>query len=425
MPIYLDENGNPLMTAPGARSPFMDPPSEPTSEPVYLDDNGEPIQPQNDALARAGLDRGRLQTAVNVAKAAPTYLGGALGGITGGAFGGPLGAIAGSGFVGAAGSYVAGKALPLVRSAIKPTVSAMRTQAGASMTGLETQANRLAGVLLKNKWTKPEQAANAVQAAEQKLQGVLSGVGDDVVLDTAERIPRYLKAVQRSAQGKIAPGGDPAAVASVGDDVLRGPLAEDVVTTSMGPSPSGLVDEFGKPFQVPIEKTTRALRTNVTPTEGLTAARAQGRWGNRKSWGELKGAEQEGSKAAERAVRDSVKEAVPAARPILQEQGDALKAFPVLDRMAMREANRDQISLPAWVMAAGSGTPGARTALAALANYVRNNQLQMGMKAPAVGQALMQGAGRTGAISGEALRAALIAMLQGQDQASTLQGGSE
>jgi hypothetical protein len=250
-------------------------------------------------------------------------------------------------------------------------------------------------------------------------------VGDDVVLDTAERIPRYLKAVQRSAQGKIAPGGDPAAVASVGDDVLRGPLAEDVVTTSMGPSPSGLVDEFGKPFQVPIEKTTRALRTNVTPTEGLTAARAQGRWGNRKSWGELKGAEQEGSKAAERAVRDSVKEAVPAARPILQEQGDALKAFPVLDRMAMREANRDQISLPAWVMAAGSGTPGARTALAALANYVRNNQLQMGMKAPAVGQALMQGAGRTGAISGEALRAALIAMLQGQDQASTLQGGSE
>jgi hypothetical protein len=307
-----------------------------------------------------------------------------------------------------AGKYVAGKAVPLVRSAIKPTVASMRQQSGAAMTGVNAQANRLAGILVKNRWTKPEQASEAVQAAEKQLQDVLSGA-DDVALDTATRVPRYLGKLERSARTQIMPSHDVSAVRGANQSVLSGPLAEDVTTTTMKPSPSGLVDETGRPFQVPVDETTRALRTDVTPSEGLTIARGTGRWGNRKAWGELKGAEQEASKTAERAVRDSVKEAVPAAKPILQREGDALRAFPALDRMAFRE---DQISLPAWVMASGGGGA-TRTAGALLANYIRNNQLSMGVRAAGLGQALTMKAGSIGTMSAEALRAALLAALSG------------
>lgn len=433
--VYLDENGNEIPAK------------------VYLDDQGNPIgqPPTSTEHAKPFVNVGGRGTGLDVREsdAALQQHAPAIGGTIGALVGGIPGAAAGSAIgsaargddageitqnaliggttevggrylvapaVNAVGRLVAKSAIPLARAGIKPTVSFLKQQAGASRTGLTAQANRIAGTLVKNRWTNPEQAAEAIGAAERQLQGELAR-HPEAVLDTATRVPRYLGQLEASAGMQAMPSHDVATIASANKQVLRGPLAEDVVTEVMQPSPSGLVDEFGRPLQVPVEETSRALRTDISPTEGLDIARATGRWNNRKAWGELKGAEQEASKATERAIRDSVKQAVPTAKPILQKQGEALKALPVLDRMAQREGNRDVVSLPAWVMAS-HGTPAGGLG-AAVANYVRNNQLKLGVQAGRLGPAIMARSGQSGELSAATLRAALLELLANQPEPST------
>lgn len=306
------------------------------------------------------------------------------------------------------GSRLAGRALErlaprMVQAAVKPTVSQLRQQSGASMAGVQDQARRLTNILLRNRWTKPDQAADAVRTAEGQLQTELAR--NTTPLDTATRIPQYLASLQRSASAKIAPGSDPAAIRGVGRDVLEhGSLSEDV--TTMVPQPahaSAILGPTGQPIMrptPPVAVTSRAMRTDVTPAEGLTAARAQGRWRNRGAWGELKGAELEGSKAVERAVRDSVKDTVPSVRPLLRQQRDALTALPVLDRMAHRTANRDTVGLPAWVMAGPELAAGKVPFGAMVAQYLRNQQLPLGYRAQDVGRKL---SGVTGQLPSAAL----------------------
>lgn len=311
--------------------------------------------------------------------------------------------------ISAVGKGVSSLAPRAVQAAVKPTVTELRRQSGAAMSGLQGQANRVTGILLKNRWRNADQAAAAIKDAETKLQGALSGA-EDVAIDTATRVPRYLGKLERSASRQAMPSHDVATVRSASDRVMAGPLAEDVTTSVMRPSPSGLLDEFGKPMQVPVQESSRAMRTDVNPSEGLEIARATGRWNNRKSWGELKGAEQEASKATERAVRDSVKEAVPAAKPILQRQSDALTMYPILDRMALRQGNRDLVGLPAWI-GASSGGLGARSLMGMAAQFMRNQQLPLGYAAQDVGKFLMQNAGRGGTVAPNLLRAALLQTL--------------
>lgn len=316
----------------------------------------------------------------------------------------------------ATGRAVSNQAKPLVRSAVKPIVSQLKSQAGASRTGVSGQANRVADIILRRRIRTPEQAQAAVASSEQRLQGVLGALPADATVDTATRVPRYLGRLERSAGQQIMPRHDVGAVREAAGEVMKGPLAEDVTRTVMRPSPSGLVDDAGRPAMVPVDETTRAMRTNVHPSEALELARGSGRWGNKKAWGELKGAEQEASKTAERGVRDAIKASVPEAEPILREQGEALQILPVLDRMALREGNRDAISLPAYVMAAGGGSVPSMLTRAGIANWLRNNQLTLGLGAQSAGPAIQGAAAESGTMTTGMLRAAILAKLLGGDE---------
>jgi hypothetical protein len=198
--------------------------------------------------------------------------------------------------------------------------------------------------------------------------------------------------------------------------VLEGPLAQTVRVEKPVP---GLARTVEGPVGLQSEQATRmtpqrAMRANVTPQEGLEIARATGRWNNRKAWGELKGAEQESSKTVERAIRDSVKEAVPAAKPLLQKQGEALMLRPILDRMKLRQSNRDVVGLPAWVTAGPEIAAGKPPILSMLAQGLRNSQLPLGYALQDIGQFLGRNAGTAGEIGANANLAVLLSLLANQ-----------
>lgn len=136
---------------------------------------------------------------------------------------------------------------------------------------------------------------------------------------------------------------------------------------------------------------TRRLRESVPASEAMELARANSRWSTRKQWGEQKGAQMEASKAIERAERDAVKAAVPGARELLQRESMALQAEKVLDRAEFRAANRDVLSLPAHVVGAAELAAGKPPKLAALANWVRDNQLKLGIYADKLSKAVERG----------------------------------
>lgn len=283
------------------------------------------------------------------------------------------------------GAWVGTKAEPLVRAAIKPTVAAMRRVAGASATGVDAQASKLVNFIIENGTTTAEKARLIITNADKELQTVLSL--KNAPTDAPQRAVRYLAALERSAAKQGLPAQDVAIIRNAAAEVLESGLGEDVITMVPTPHPT-LVDPAGKPITVLMPKTTRALRTDVSPTEAMERARANSQWDTRKGWGEQKGAQMEASKAVERAERDAVKDAVPEARPILARQGMAIKAAEVLDRMEFRQANRDAVSLPAHVMAAGELAAGKVPLLAFAANWLRNNQMKAGIWAYRLSNAL-------------------------------------
>lgn len=278
-------------------------------------------------------------------------------------------------------------ARPLVRAALKPTVTEMKRQAGASITGIDAQANQLADFIIKNRLTTPDKAEAIIVDAEKELQRLVTG--SKAVTDAPQRAQRYLEAVKRSAAKQGLGAADVSAIVKKQRELLKSsPLSEDVVSVVQRPSPSGLVNASGQPVMVPTNVTTRALRTDVTPAEALDVARSTSRWSTRKQYGELKGASVEADKAVERAARDSVKASVPGAEKQLQTQARAITAKKVLQRQAFREANRDAVSLPAHVIAAGEIAQGKVPVMAAAANWLRNNQLKAGIWADRLSTAL-------------------------------------
>lgn len=166
-------------------------------------------------------------------------------------------------------------------------------------------------------------------------------------------------------------------------------MGKDVVTMVSTPHPT-LVQPNGQPFMVLTPKTTRALRTDVMADEALDSARASSKWTTRKQWGEQKGTRMEAEKAVERAQRDAVKEAVPEARPVLAKQGNAIRSAETLDRMQLRAGNRDAVSLPAHVIAAGEIATGRVPLMAFAANWLRNNQMKAGIGADALAKAIQR-----------------------------------
>lgn len=284
----------------------------------------------------------------------------------------------------AAGEALGAKALPLVRAAVKPTVTQLKRMPGASQTGIDAQANKLAQFILDHKLAKPEQAQAIIDAAEQELQAVLTAKGNPATQAPA-RAARYLQALQRSASKQGLPAKDVATIRSKAKELIeQSEFGEDVTSTVMQPSPSGLLGPNGQPVQVPVQVTSRQLRADMPAREALEKARATSRWETRKAYGEMKGAEVESSKAVERGARDAVKAAVPEAKPILQRQGQAIDAREALDRMQQRTANRETLSLPGLVGASASKTLGAA------AQWLRNNQLKAGRYAKTLSEAIQR-----------------------------------
>lgn len=286
-----------------------------------------------------------------------------------------------------ASKYIGSKAVPLVRAAIKPTVTEMRQQAGASRNGISQAANRLAKFIIDNKLTSPEKAQAIIDDAEQQIAKLVT----NTPTDAPARAARYLKALERSAAKQGLPADDVAAIRTAAKELVdASPMGETVTKTVMKPSPSGLVDAHGKPVMVATKQTSRALRAEMPADEALETARGSSRWGTRKAWGEQKGATTEAKKAVERGARDAVKKAIPETKPVLKREGQAIQAKRVLDRKAFREGNRDAVSLPAHVIAAGEIARGKVPVLAFAANWLRNNQLKAGIYAKQLATAIDQ-----------------------------------
>ena len=152
----------------------------------------------------------------------------------------------------------------------------------------------------------------------------------------------------------------------------------------------------GKPQPVPT--TARALRTDVMPDEALELARGSSRWGNRKAWGEQKGASREASKAVERAERDSVKSAVPSTREDFAAQGQAIQAREALDRMRFREGNREPVSpFDVTTTAVEVGT-GRVPVLSVARHILRENKLKLGIWAKRLEDAVNRNDAATAAV---------------------------
>lgn len=275
----------------------------------------------------------------------------------------------------------------LVRSAIKPTVTAMKQTAGASRSGINAQADRLVRFILDNEITTPQQAQALIEDAEREIQRLAGGFRG--ATDAPQRAQRYLQALERSAAKQGLPSDDVAIIRHKAKELLdASPLSEDVATMRLRDSPSGLVDPSGRPAQVEVAETTRALRTDVAPDEALEIARGSSRWSTRKKWGEQKGAATEADKAVERASRDAVKTAVPETKPLLARQGQAIETRNVLDRMAFREANREPVSPFDVMTGAVEMSHGNAPVLSMGRAWLRDNKLKAGIWAKRLEKAL-------------------------------------
>lgn len=277
--------------------------------------------------------------------------------------------------------YLGNKAIPLVRSAIKPTVTQLKQMAGASMSGLDAQANKLAKFILDNNIANAEQAQAIIEQAEREVQGAIKNAGNPAT-DAPQRAARYLQALMRSASKQGLPAKDVSTIRAKAAELIdQSGFGETVTETVIKPSPSGLVDASGKPVEVAQEVSRRQLRPDMPASEALDRARATSRWETRKAYGEQKGAEVEASKAVERGARDGVKAAVPAAKEPLRREGQAIEAKKAMDRMQTRAGNRDEMSLY---------TLNPSKLLGAASHWLRNNQLKAGRYAKTLSEAIQR-----------------------------------
>lgn len=278
-----------------------------------------------------------------------------------------------------AGTFVASRAVPMVRSALKPVWATVRKRANVEGVMPSAVANSQARFIVDRQLRTPEQADAIVKTLGRQIDN--SNAAVQTPLDTAERVPRYLDALMRRAGGQIFPRADRGAVQAKAAEVLAdSPLSQDVVTQVPRQVASPIVDASGNTITRTVMQpvTSRAMRTDVTANEGMRMARDTSKMSTGKSWGTDPGAV--GSKAAEqmteRAVRDSVKAANPAVRPMLRDQGRAMDARSLLDRATWRDANRDQVNLGGLM-----GVANGRPTIGAILQLIKEQQLNAGLAA--------------------------------------------
>ncbi len=319
-----------------------------------------------------------------------------------------------------AGAATEALAPQMVQAALKPTVAQLRSQAGAAWTGLQGQAEKVVDMALRNRFTSSRQAERAIKNAESQIQ---AGVKTDPnanfqPLLNPNVVPKSLNVLEQKARWQMAPADDVAMIRGKADDILQGPLGQNVPKLETVP---GLPQQvFGPTGHQVVPATrmgnTRQWAANITPEKLLKILRATSKWETRKQFGEFKGAEMEAMKAAELAGRRDLGSMVPSLKPALTKQHEALTLYPLLDRMALRTANRDMVGLPAWVMAAGSGGSGKGILLGLIAEGFRRGQLRGGFAAQDIGRLMGRSAGAAGQATTPAMQAALLAQLLGQSE---------
>lgn len=314
-----------------------------------------------------------------------------------------------------AGEFVAGRALPLVRSALKPAFADLRRRAGIEGVTPAALADRQSQFIIDHQLATPEQAAALAKSSGQQVDDAIRTAESDPnvspVLDTANRIPRYLSAVLRKVEKQILPGKDRAAIQGVGREVVEdSPLSQQVEsTTRPSPKKSGFAtkwDDTAKPsrsFEAPPPAEPgarpRALRAGIRPSEGADIVRSKSFYDKDASGGTIAG-----GKAVERAIRDAIKESVPAAREPLMTQGRAIDAERLLDRSAWRDANRD--AAPGG-MGAIAGIANGRPLLGLIMQGLKEGQLAAGLAAPKVGASMQRAGGPVSHID-QLIRAMLL-----------------
>jgi hypothetical protein len=387
-PVYVDEQGNPIQM------------------PTYVDENGNPRTVESLGTAK-GIRAPRGAEWLDVFKDDPLIKGAQQG------MGLPIGgqATVMSEPFKRVGNWLTSRAEPAIRSALKPTVSAMKQAAGASRTGIDAQAKRLAGIVRRTRVTTPEQAEAAIKQQEQLVQSALERHADTPT-DAPQRALRYLDRVNRSAATQMAPADDLAAVATERQKFLEStPLFASHERLARTPQGQVVPKATNRPDRTATELKTvvdRVPREDVNVPEALTLARGTSRNQTRKQFGEQKSMSMESQKALDRAGRDAAKEAAPELRPALQTQGELIRLKDVLDRRQFRENNRDQLSLPGVVGAAPALAAGKIPFLGIVAQWLRDNQLKAGLMADKYGPKIT----RNAQLSGEELQLALQALMR-------------
>jgi len=260
---------------------------------------------------------------------------------------------------------VAARSEDMVLRSVKPTVTAMKQQVNASRVGLNMTAHQIARFIIDNRLTTPEKAQAIIDESEREIARLLKT--QNAVTDAPQRALRYLAALEKSATKQGIPKQDIAVIRRAAEDFMEtSPFtkAEQAVDALGVP----MVDQNGAPIM------TRVLRTDVMADEALDVARGSGKWRTKKQWGEQKGTDIEANKTVERAARDAVK-APPSLRemtPVLNREGKAITARQLLDRMMLREGNRDFLGLTDVMWATAQVNKGKLPVLGAISHWFRN-----------------------------------------------------
>jgi hypothetical protein len=322
--------------------------------------------------------------------------------------------------IGLVGRGIQSQALPLVLRATKPAVSLLRKRAQIEGTTSPAVAKRIGRTILDGGFKNADDAIAAADVAERGVDDVLAAAereNPNLALDTAERIPRYLNTLLRKVEGQMTPGRDRTAIQNFGRELVKdSPLSARTGSTDItNPNIETALERIAReamnqgksagqaagttgPSASYASSRPRALRTDVKPSEGMAVVRNKSFYNKDASDSSLAA-----GKTTERAVRDAVKQTVPAAAPFLKRQGNAIDASKVLEAMGVRDGARDSVSLTG---AAGfaSKTP----MLGVLMQVLRNSQLPLGHLANKTGGAMQRNADSPGI-------AALVRMLQSHE----------
>lgn len=281
----------------------------------------------------------------------------------------------------AVGTVAKNQAVPLVRSGLKPTLTAIKGEKGANE-GLNAAANRIARYIVDRRILSVKDASNLVHKAERSVRDAVTRAGDPIT-DAAQQADIYL----RTLLADVSKADEPALTNIVRREIHnlyrkggKFSRTEPVIDPLTG---MAAVDANGNVI------TQQVLRMDIPATEARTLAQKSSKYVTQDTWGDKgRAMHQRAKKAKESGVRASVRDAVPDARPGLLEQSRAIPAREIMDRMGFRQGNNNAVSLPAHVVAAGEIAKGKIPLLSWVANALNKNQLRLGVYSDVVGTAL-------------------------------------